>query len=87
MQDAGRPVLVHDFSIGNKPVREGGEGLDELRKRVAGIVFDSGLAPIFPHGFVHGSAHCVPTRAQASVGGCRALLLMCRARARRSSRI
>lgn len=54
-QPAGRPVFVHAFSIGTgiyglllDSLRHEKERFDELRERVAGVVFDSGPAPIFP---------------------------------------
>lgn len=62
VQHAERPVFVHAFSIGtgiyglllDKLVKEGGEKLDGLRSRLAGVVFDSGPAPIFPHDVAKG---------------------------------
>lgn len=54
-QPAGRPVIVHAFSIGTgiygillDSLRHEKEKFDMFCGRVAGVVFDSGPAPIFP---------------------------------------
>lgn len=54
-QPETRPVFVHAFSIGTgiyglllDRVRSESEKFERLRNRVAGVVFDSGPAPIFP---------------------------------------
>lgn len=60
-QPDGRPVFVHAFSIGTGIYglvldRVGGdlERLEALKRRVAGVVFDSGPAPIFPRDVAKG---------------------------------
>lgn len=54
-QPEDRPVLIHAFSIGTgiyglmlDNLRRETEQLDQFRKKVIGVVFDSGPAPIFP---------------------------------------
>lgn len=54
-QPADRPVFVHAFSIGTgiyglllESLRDEKEQLEVFRKKVVGVVFDSGPAPIFP---------------------------------------
>lgn len=54
-QPEERPVLIHAFSIGTgiyglllDSIRHETEELESLRKKVVGVVFDSGPAPIFP---------------------------------------
>lgn len=60
-QPDGRPVFVHAFSIGTgiyglllDRLRGDLERLEGVKKRVAGVVFDSGPAPIFPHDVAKG---------------------------------
>lgn len=60
-QPEGRPVFVHAFSIGTgiyglllDSLRHETERLDTFRKKVTGVVFDSGPAPIFPHDVAKG---------------------------------
>lgn len=54
-QPEGRPVFFHAISIGTgvygiflNKVQESNERLERLRAQVAGVIFDSGPAPIFP---------------------------------------
>lgn len=60
-QPDGRPVFVHAFSIGTgiyglilDNLRNDIEKLDRLKSRIAGVVFDSGPAPIFPNDVAKG---------------------------------
>lgn len=60
-QPDDRPVLIHAFSIGTgiyglllDSLKHEKEQLDMFRKKVVGVVFDSGPAPIFPHDVAKG---------------------------------
>lgn len=60
-QPKERPVFVHAFSIGTgiyglllENLRHEKERLDGFREKVAGVVFDSGPAPIFPNDVAKG---------------------------------
>lgn len=60
-QPEGRPVFIHGISIGTgvygiflNQLQENTERLDKFRRQVAGVVFDSGPAPIFPHDVAKG---------------------------------
>lgn len=60
-QPADRPVIVHAFSIGTgiygillDSLRHEKEKFDMFRERVAGVIFDSGPAPIFPRDVAKG---------------------------------
>lgn len=60
-QPEDRPVLIHAISIGTgiyglvlDSLRHETEKLDMFRKKVVGVVFDSGPAPIFPHDVAKG---------------------------------
>lgn len=60
-QPAERPVFVHAFSIGTgvygmllDSLRDDLERLERFKERVAGVVFDSGPAPIFPNDVAKG---------------------------------
>lgn len=60
-QPMDRPVIVHAFSIGTgiygfllDSLRHEKEKFDMFRERVAGVIFDSGPAPIFPNDVAKG---------------------------------
>lgn len=71
-QPADRPVLIHAFSIGTgiyglllDSLRHEKEQLDQFRKKVVGVVFDSGPAPIFPNDVAKGLNTVFPVVSKA----------------------
>lgn len=88
-QVEGRPVFVHAFSIGTgiyglalDSLKGDIDRLRRVRERVAGVVFDSGPAPIFPHDVAKGLHTVCPMVSKAVwEGAARAFFYVTRARA------
>ena len=71
-QPEERPVFVHAFSIGTgvygmliDQLKDDMKKLDRMRNQIAGVIFDSGPAPIFPHDVAKGLHTVCPAVSKA----------------------